>query len=534
MNLLDPTPPAARGWLVVASAKGIQDYILRGHRLGEMAGASELVDQLPDRLLKSALDRLPSGAPARILASGAGSFRVWFPVGYAGAESDARTLARLWPLLVAEFAPGVEITVSVVSAERTPVDTIPEGERRLIVHRNRPLVDLPVAGPCVAYNPRTGLPGLELESTAEPGENRRPLDRAAARQRAMAGAAQSSLLRRVVPPSAEWLLAPSRRASAWPLDVSRIVREDNAYLAVVHADANGMGSAVMKLLGELEPRPEHEQVEFYERFCRAVASATEGAVQEAFEGCLPRWTLEDGEAVPIRPVVVAGEDVTVLVRADCALEFVSGFLASFERLSQVRLGELGIPQLRQGLTACAGVVYCKKTYPFARAYGLAEALCAFAKRESGRGASAVAFTRLKTALHHGPEYEDLVTETFRARDGSLLTMNPYYLAGEGAVGRPTLEGLRRLQAAGENLPRGPRREMVSLGYLGRHEAREAFERCRLVVSERDPADWKVFAEALRALTGTDDLWTADPPARTPLYDALELDSVEGRPPIFRP
>ena len=76
--------------------------------------------------------------------------------------------------------------------------------------------------------------------------------------------------------------------------------------------------------------------------------------------------------LPFRPIVFGGDDVTVVCDGRLGL----GLAAAY-------LGELNGKELSDGkrLVCRAGVAIVKAHYPFARAYDLAEELCASAKRE---------------------------------------------------------------------------------------------------------------------------------------------------------
>ena len=63
--------------------------------------------------------------------------------------------------------------------------------------------------------------------------------------------------------------------------------------------------------------------------------------------------------------------------ADIALEFTKNFIEEFEILT-----DKSKSAIEQKLTMCAGIVYCNEKFPFHYAIGLAEELCAAAKKHS--------------------------------------------------------------------------------------------------------------------------------------------------------
>jgi hypothetical protein len=529
----------APSWLFVAAAKGIQGYVLRSDKLKEMAGASELVDELPE-LLQELLRRIFEGAPPprryEVLSNVSGSVRVMF-----GEEEKARQLARLWPVAVSRFAPGLESVGAVIASAGHPVAAVREGEEALVRHRNRPSVSLPPAGSFALRNRRTGLPATvtvkddgQFYLDQEAWRKRQVASRPWSLKRGPAHApsyAHWHLLGKVVPEEfVGWLQTENIIKSAWPLNFNEIVSEKNSYLAIVHADANGLGAAVMKLVHHLNQNSKGEE-KFYTAFSNAIKTATEGAVRAALKPVCETARKEIEESlrkrhtprVPTRPVVCAGEDITLVIRADLAIRFVHDLLLAFEAESRVELARLNVPGLREGLTACAGVVFCKSHYPFAQAYAVAESLCGFAKEKVKRLASAVAMHRITTSQAPGENYQDILREELSTRDTNprFLSMNPYIVGGKDKAGHPMLRDLIVLCAAARTLPRGSQREMIAQSYDSHEQADRAFERLRHVAELRSKENWGYFSESLKTLS-CDGLWTNEKPLRTPLYDALEL------------
>ena len=109
--------PSSPQWLFVTAAKGLQDYVLRSDPLTEMIGASELIECLPRtkgaRLpLAETLNHLGLQGGYDVLTDASGAARILFDV-----EDDARRLARLWPVVAGQFAPGLEISLALVKVE---------------------------------------------------------------------------------------------------------------------------------------------------------------------------------------------------------------------------------------------------------------------------------------------------------------------------------------------------------------------------------------------------------------------------------
>ena len=123
--------------------------------------------------------------------------------------------------------------------------------------------------------------------------------------------------------------------------------------------------------------------------------------------------MEEG-VLPIRPLILAGDDICYVTDGRIALETARIFL---EYIQQENVQ--GLP-----LNACAGVAVVKAHFPFSRAYQLAEELCRNAKNQIPEGTDA---SWLDWHVDQGELQDSLqeVREQYTAEDGSVLTQKPY-------------------------------------------------------------------------------------------------------------
>ena len=175
-------------------------------------------------------------------------------------------------------------------------------------------------------------------------------------------------------------------------------------VAVIHIDGNGVGG-IMKDLNDSKDRvaPAEFQEEIgcdrddpdaLRRFLLAVNERLQNAVEHAFAAA---WTRidemshrDDGQAgrehtaIPVVPVILGGDDVTVITSGDYALPFAAAYLRYYEEATgnDPILRYLTPPEGQDTgpMTAAAGVAIVKRNFPFHIAYELAEKLVERAKK----------------------------------------------------------------------------------------------------------------------------------------------------------
>lgn len=148
---------------------------------------------------------------------------------------------------------------------------------------------------------------------------------------------------------------------------------EDSHIAVVHIDGNGFGETFRNLETLTETRNLSEKVK--------------NAVSEAFVYCLSEFdrnkeslfdivAIDENNYLPIRPIILGGDDVTFVCHGKLGIWFAEKFIEKFTSNDYIK-GDLTIPY-----SCCAGVAIVKEKYPFYRAYQLAESLCTSAKKKN--------------------------------------------------------------------------------------------------------------------------------------------------------
>ncbi|MDP3149835.1 MAG: hypothetical protein Q8N83_11970 [Ignavibacteria bacterium] len=201
------------------------------------------------------------------------------------------------------------------------------------------------------------------------------------------------------------------------------------HIAIVHIDGNSMGER-FKNIGSLEDtRQLSKDVEnaiskSFKSLLRVIISDLN---EKILDNDLTIRPEEDKKTVPIRPIIMGGDDITFVCDGRMGMYYAKIFMEEFEKQN----GENG-ETLK--LSSCAGVAITKTKYPFYKGYQLAEALCANAKsrrREKSDNGSwldfHIAYGGFSGTLN---EIREIHYETTR---GSLI-YRPYKISDSGEFG----------------------------------------------------------------------------------------------------
>lgn len=357
-------------------ARGIQRFLFGSGKLRDMLGGSELLDYLcaDGGLLDQTLARLELSP--NVVRKAGGAFYLVFDT-----REQAERLRDVWRLACSQWLPGVE-QVDVLSSGKSVRDAIKLGLDLLREQRNRIQVDLPRPGPLSERSARTGLAAVKRDRSES-------MDAATAQQRNFERPADSRPLASRFLDDSDYIWpvnfeenAPAR--TRFPLGERRLV-------GLLHADGNGLGELLRTINKACEGADDDTYTVLYRAFSDGLGRATLRAAHTASRQVLVPAAV-DG-VLPARPLVLGGDDLTIVLRADLALDFARVFLVAFEtetREAMTTLRQTFIDKaltdhaktLPEFLTACAGLCYMKCTQPFQTGHDLAESLCKRAKNAS--------------------------------------------------------------------------------------------------------------------------------------------------------
>ena len=159
---------------------------------------------------------------------------------------------------------------------------------------------------------------------------------------------------------------------------------NNGWVGIVHADGNGIGRLFFEL------KDTSAGADFLQKQWE-LSMALDAVTWKAFASAVVDvQETHPGESEWLLPIVVGGDDVTVVVNGKLVYDFTVSFLRHFEEEAlesegiQNALGGASSDTpgsaARNRLTASAGIAVVSPHHPFSHAYELAEELCKNAKQ----------------------------------------------------------------------------------------------------------------------------------------------------------
>jgi len=398
-------------YLYGASVQGIQAFIFQTNELKDIVGASELVQEIcTDKFMEIPFEdkkKVKDG----IVVQAAGNIKCIFEN-----KEDCMKAVLTFPKMVMEAAPSITISQAVVKMEgrfESFDKAVDELEKRLRTQRNRPTASQTLGMMGIERSRKTGLPAVEWD-----GNDAIDIGTHKKRERYQ-------------------ILSLCEKSFGKNETASRDVAYDigdmtwrNDWIAIVHADGNGLGEVVREIGSNAERLKE---------FSNKLDEATKSAAQAAFQAIKKKYYDDESERpwgskrIPLRPAVLSGDDMTIICRADLALDYTKEFIRNFETAT----AEMGYP-----LTACAGIAFIKSSYPFYYGYKLAEALCDQAKKDSKseemrqandqKILSSIMFHKVQSSFVK--EYSDIVKKELMTEDRKVFfDFGPYYLNADAKL-----------------------------------------------------------------------------------------------------
>ncbi|HFQ5338695.1 TPA: hypothetical protein ACGVA0_000166 [Vibrio vulnificus] len=467
-------------------AKSIQAYLFQSNKLRDVISASERLDRLVDSSAESVLGMVLNTAklssdlfdvapdsPQSIyfLRCKGGAFYA-----YCRSESPLLALRSGWTLTLSQLFPSLIYTDALSQAENLP-QAMTLGLKQLNTDRNSPHPCLPLSTSLVLRTARTGKGAVPLSRLATQGsvQSERELDIDTELHRQayqLFGMRDSAALQdSFTPEELKGVVRyPINFETQFPFAgavdaLTRDQRDAIKDMALIHIDGNGLGILLRQLKQVLHAQPVEEYQHAFRAFSAALSAATQKAAQESTRMVYQHVSSKGAYStvvLPMRPIVLGGDDVTLFCRADLAIDYAETFCIAFQRESQKILAPLyqrylANSDIKPYLTASGGVLFHKAGHPFPHCHQLVEGLCEQAKiltksvygtQSNKVGPAALAFYRVSNATQSdiGALIEQAQTFALSAGEQICLTQCSYFVsmtddeqaALESELGKPLL------------------------------------------------------------------------------------------------
>lgn len=450
---------------------GIQKFICQTGKLKEMIGGSELVNALADSKDQTDSNALADSIYIRVRkqqklnpvdAPGQGDNWVVEVQNSAGclclilpSEKTARDFLQAFSLVCLRDYPGLPLygTQTPMRWER---ESYKEARREAdsAIHRQRSMNPVPEGMPMLPIVQAARLDGMPAVDRDK--DERISLTSRTRRDKDLRE--QSSRRLKALVPNPEGVKL------IWKEDLQDMLGDEKSTVALIHMDGNDLGKRFLTELDAADQDSLENSIKRMRNLGEVVEDAGKKAFREAVTGVVRfelRQTPPTGGkvTVPLRPLVMGGDDFTIIVRADLALAFVHLFVKAFTR----ETAKIGSP-----LSLGVGMVVIPASYPFARAFTLVDGLLEKAKHltlKDNPRPSSIDYLVLTE------EVEDdisLIRERlYRGNDGALLTAKPLRL--EDDTLRKFLFDAREVL---EQLPRSAVRGAMNACRQGRDAAQK--------------------------------------------------------------
>lgn len=307
--------------------------------------------------------------------------------------------------------------------------------------------------------------------------------------------------------------------------------ETENYVAVVHIDGNNMGLRFSQCKNLVERKQMSIKVakicqDSFGKLLETIIQELPAQLQNSSFGIRIN---EDNSKVylPIRPLILGGDDVTFVCMGRMALEYTQRFIEFMETNKELPID------------CCGGIALIKTSYPFFRGYEMAEQLCGEAKKMSRKEkqqlvkentANIQCSSWLDFAILHGEQAPELSQLRQQEYQGILGNMHfgPYKVFTANSIPNnkrydltKLLQGIQRLRKgksqSTESMASNKIKDMRSVLAQDKHTIQRFMEQLAHIGGQVPVVTgWEKYAEHLWYREAEVQPWT------TPYVDMIEM------------
>lgn len=269
-------------------------------------------------------------------------------------------------------------------------------------------------------------------------------------------------------------------------------KEGESYISVIHIDGNNMGVKFSKCKDSQERKELSLKVAkiVQNAFCELIKTIIAEYDSKAYAEALDMEKLIDKEGkklLPIRPIIIGGDDITFVCPARVGIEYAKRFIEAVNKqgflsdeqhkhMSEEVKKDKDSIILSKTMSCCGGVAIVPLKYPFFRAYQLAEHLCGSAKNKSRENDNSL----IDFAILYGemtPDLEQLCRYQYSAPEG-YLHYGPYSVQKEIQDGSHINDLLVLKDDIQDNVPKNKIKELRDVLTKDMHTQIRFLENCK--------------------------------------------------------
>ena len=494
---------------ILLDTRSIQKYVFSCNKLKTNVGASYLVDGIFNDLMQKIV--LPSfnlkipeiswqkskqiemikddSIKAEIVYIGGGNMLILINK-FSGKEDNlnlCREIVKKWTLEILKKAPGLKTgaAIGMMDVERFK-DSLDKMYVQLKQNQNKvfPQVDLPY----------TGLT-LECNISGKTADTFDWVDKSWIAKEVKAKTDAYTYASEKVRSEYKDILEKdgSRDKYDFASELEKIgCKEGESYISVIHIDGNNMGVKFSKCKDSQERKKLSLKVAqiVQNAFCELIKTIIAEYDSKAYAEALDMEKLIDKEGkklLPIRPIIIGGDDITFVCPARVGIEYAKRFIEAVnkqeflsdeqhKRMSEEVKKEDNSIILSKTMSCCGGVAVVPLKYPFFRAYQLAEHLCGSAKNKSRKNDNSL----IDFAILYGemtPDLEQLCRYQYSAPEG-YLHYGPYSVQKEIQDGSHINDLLVLKDDIRDNVPKNKIKELRDVLTKDMHTQIRFLENCK--------------------------------------------------------
>lgn len=365
-------------YVYLFETKAIQSYLSRSGKLKDVVMISDalagLIDTTKDSELFQVVDSLKETNNIIDASKSSVTFNFFRCKGgtfycYGEDLEKLNSLRSHWTFLFQQKFPYMAFSDALVKMNENEnfSEFLSRAMRELTVSFNTPILSVPYATTLTQTTPQTGLCAVAVNKDLA-------IDRI---NKAQEGNVNYILYRKFIKDDANC-------KAFYKYFFNSAEKDEDKNVAVIHLDGNGIGQLLRNIknnaLKKCSKSNFNEYSQVMRNFSSMLGDVTEQAAQAAFKTILDKHKeTENTNSFLFRPLVLGGDDLTIIIEAQYAVDFSIEYCKKFKELSREKMQAPDIKNYLEGsninfITTSGGILFNKENHPYSVSSSLVEQL----------------------------------------------------------------------------------------------------------------------------------------------------------------